>query len=162
MKNVRFKKKRKRPLKKKEREGRGRCISQVSQQATIFPERTLCVHCTVPLTLSKKGTWTTIFFNLGCKFGHYFGQAKKKSFCALNPLSQQAGRMYLTADGKMYAKHLLKRVLYCRKFCSGSSGRKRPTCSGSHMWLMGCPNPYELQQNWTLTFIKVFTNTKTK
>ena len=28
------------------------------------------------------------------------------------------------------------------------------------MWLMGCPNPYELQQSWEFTFMKVFTHTQ--
>ena len=26
-----------------------------------------------------------------------------------------------------------------------------------HMGLMGCPNPYELQESWECTFLKVFT-----
>ena len=29
-----------------------------------------------------------------------------------------------------------------------------------HMWLMGCPNPYELQQKWECIFLKVFSCTK--
>ena len=31
-----------------------------------------------------------------------------------------------------------------------------------HMLLIGCPNPYKLQQSWGFTFLKVFTHTKTK
>ena len=31
-----------------------------------------------------------------------------------------------------------------------------------HMWLMGCPNPYKLQQNWECTFLKVINHTNTK
>ena len=31
-----------------------------------------------------------------------------------------------------------------------------------HMWLMGCHNPYKLQQNWEYTFLKVFDHTNTK
>ena len=30
------------------------------------------------------------------------------------------------------------------------------------MWLIGSSNPYELQQSWVFTFLKVFTHTKTK
>ena len=30
------------------------------------------------------------------------------------------------------------------------------------MWLMGCPNPYKLQESWECTFLKVFTHTMTK
>ena len=30
------------------------------------------------------------------------------------------------------------------------------------MWLMGCPNPYKMQQSWEYTFLKVFTHTMTK
>ena len=28
---------------------------------------------------------------------------------------------------------------------------------GTHMWLMGCPNPCEMQESWDSTFLKVFT-----
>ena len=30
------------------------------------------------------------------------------------------------------------------------------------MWLMGCPNPYKLQQSWERIFLKVFNHAKTK
>ena len=30
----------------------------------------------------------------------------------------------------------------------------------THMLLMGCPNPYELQQSWEYTILKVFPHTK--
>ena len=31
-----------------------------------------------------------------------------------------------------------------------------------HMWLMGCPNPYMMQESWECTFLKVFTHIETK
>ena len=31
-----------------------------------------------------------------------------------------------------------------------------------HMWLMGCPNPYELQQKWECIFLKFFTHINIK
>ena len=31
-----------------------------------------------------------------------------------------------------------------------------------HMWLIGCLNPYEMQESWECTFLDVFNYTKTK
>ena len=74
---------------------------------------TLCVHCATNIVKKRERTWTTISFNLGCKSDIILAERKN-----LPAATRGGGRMYLTADGKMYAKHLLKRVLYCRKFCS--------------------------------------------
>ena len=30
------------------------------------------------------------------------------------------------------------------------------------MWQVGCPNPYEIEQSWEYTFLKLFTHMNTK
>ena len=31
-----------------------------------------------------------------------------------------------------------------------------------HMWLVGCPNPYKMEQSWECTFLRLFTHTNPK
>ena len=31
-----------------------------------------------------------------------------------------------------------------------------------HIWLVGCPNPYKMEQSWECTFLRLFTHTNPK
>ena len=39
---------------------------------------------------------------------------------------------------------------------------KTSLAGGGHMWLMGCPNPYEMERSWECTFLKLLTHMNTK